>query len=390
MTNKPKVLFVDDDINLLKASRRLLRKDVDLEIANGANEALALMERSGPFDVLVSDQNMPEMKGIALLGEAAKRWPLTVRILLTGNDDQDTAISAVNEGKVFRFVRKPCQPSELLAAIREAGQQHSLLAAEKMLLEKTLSGSVKVLTDVLSLTEPELFKKAMKVQKWARRLAPHLNLSNPWELNLSTMLYPIGMVALPDDVAQRFAAGEELSAEEKSIVETIPATARDLIKNIPRLENVAKTIFYSRKGYDGSGFPHEDVKGEDLPLSARVLHILIDLVDEVVDKDMSILEGLKALANKPQLYDLRLLELATKLLPGEAAPQNQIQVFEKLMPNQLTEGDMVMKPIKDQNGRVLLTSGSELTTMIIKRLKLMQKAGSIAEQIHISRWKEAS
>jgi response regulator RpfG family c-di-GMP phosphodiesterase len=391
MVEKIRVLFVDDDTNLLKAAKRLLRKEIDLYIAASGEDALHSLAQNGPFDVLVSDQNMPSMKGVTLLGEAAKKWPSTVRIMLTGNDDQDTAISAVNDGKIYRFVRKPCQPTDLLAAIKDGAQHHALLMREKNLLEQTLSGSVKVLTDMLSLAKPDAFKKTSLVQKWAKMLAPNLDMPNGWEINLATMLYPVGAVTLPDSIAARHYSGDELNAQEQKLVEALPLAAKELIDNIPRLEGVARAIYYSRKAYDGTGFPHDETKGDDLPAVSRLLKILIDLVDLVSDQELSLQDALAKLDDNSHLYDNGILQIAMRILHEEEGYEGpQIQVFEHLPATRLHEGDMIMKPVKDKQGRVLLASGAELTSILIKRLKSMQDAGLIDDEVQISRWQKAS
>lgn len=391
MTPKTRVLFVDDDENLLKAARRILHKEIDLTVASSGQQALEVLDKSGPFEVLVSDQNMPSMKGVTLLSEAANRWPLTVRIMLTGNNDQETTIAAVNNGKVFRFVRKPCQPLDLLDAIKDGAKHHALLAGEKALLEQTLSGSVKVLTDVIAISKPEVFKTVSVVQKWARQVSGKLGLSSPWELKLAAMLYPLGDVALPDNILEKRASGARLTDAEQAIVEQCPRAARDLIENIPRLEGVARAIYYSRKGFDGSGFPNDDVKGKSLPPIARLLRILVDLVDQKTESEKPVSDGLKRLAMQPKLYDLEMLEIvANTLAEGSDGKPGHVKVVHELEASDLAEGDVLVKALRDENGRALLTAGSELTPVIIRRIAHLHEAGKMKDRVHVSRWKKAA
>ena len=126
-----RVLFVDDDPQILNAFRRGLRKRLDLHTAEGGKAGLEALEKEGPFAVVVSDQQMPEMDGITLLREVKNRAPLTVRMMLTGNADQGTAAAAVNEGHIFRFLTKPCTPDELAAAVDAAKEQYRLVTAER-------------------------------------------------------------------------------------------------------------------------------------------------------------------------------------------------------------------------------------------------------------------
>ena len=116
----PTVLLVDDDKNLLQGLMRALRSQpYTLLTANSAEEAAFLL-KSNTIDVVVSDECMPGMRGTDYLKWVAKNFPETVRILLTGKPSPDTAVRAVNQGQVFRFLTKPCRDWDLAMAIRDA------------------------------------------------------------------------------------------------------------------------------------------------------------------------------------------------------------------------------------------------------------------------------
>ena len=115
-----KILFVDDDPNLLAAMQRNLRKRFTLEVAVEGTVALEMVKKRGPYAVIVADMTMPVMNGVELLEEVSALAPDTVRIMLTGNADQHTAAEAVNRGSVFRFLSKPCAPDTLTAALDTA------------------------------------------------------------------------------------------------------------------------------------------------------------------------------------------------------------------------------------------------------------------------------
>jgi hypothetical protein len=115
--------------------------------------------------VVVSDLQMPGMDGITLLSSLRKVSPDTVRVLLTGHADVDAAIAAVNEGNIFRFLRKPCPPGALLRALEASVEQYRLITAERVLLEQTLRGSLKTLTDILAFVNPVAFGRAIRSRK---------------------------------------------------------------------------------------------------------------------------------------------------------------------------------------------------------------------------------
>jgi len=102
-----KILFVDDEINVLHGYRRNLRSLFDVHIANSGSEALKIIAEQGDFAVIISDYRMPEMDGIELLHKVKEISPDTIRIILTGFADMQIAIEAINEGNIFRFLTKP-------------------------------------------------------------------------------------------------------------------------------------------------------------------------------------------------------------------------------------------------------------------------------------------
>ncbi|MGD9858372.1 MAG: HD domain-containing phosphohydrolase, partial [Planctomycetaceae bacterium] len=257
-----KVLCVDDDAKILNGIRRQLGGQFDLETAEGPLAAQQLLEQSGPYAVVVSDMRMPEMTGIELLKLIRKTYPDTVRIMLTGESDLNTTINAVNEGNIFRFLSKPCGAEILGTAISDGLRQYQLVTAERELVEGTLKGSVKLLSEMLSLVSPASFGRAARVQRMATKVGEKLGTANLWELEIAALLSPLGCVTVPDAIVEKVSRGERLSAAESEAYETHPRFASKLLKNIPRLESVAQTIEYQSQSFDGTGFPGDGVRGE--------------------------------------------------------------------------------------------------------------------------------
>ena len=115
-----RILFVDDEPNALQAYRRALRRVFQIETALGWREALESIRQQGPYAIVVADVRMPEMSGIELLDRIRREWPETVRIILTGNADRQTAVDAFDCGRVFCFLSKPCS-SQMLTEALQAG-----------------------------------------------------------------------------------------------------------------------------------------------------------------------------------------------------------------------------------------------------------------------------
>jgi DNA-binding NtrC family response regulator len=122
-SNLPCILCVDDEPRVTEGLALLLRRDYRAVTAAGGQAALEKIKEVGAPAVILSDMRMPGMDGTSLLKAVKRLYPETTRILLTGEPGRDAAISAINEGQIFRFLTKPCAPDKVLAAI-EAGVTH--------------------------------------------------------------------------------------------------------------------------------------------------------------------------------------------------------------------------------------------------------------------------
>jgi DNA-binding NtrC family response regulator len=126
-----RVLFVDDDANLLAGVARTLRKKIAAVTALGPEAGLRAIAEDGPFAVVVADMHMPGMDGLCLLAQAKALAPATVRILFTGDADLEAANAAVARGEIFGFLTKPCPPDRLLPALRSAIDRHHAMSGRR-------------------------------------------------------------------------------------------------------------------------------------------------------------------------------------------------------------------------------------------------------------------
>ncbi|MGO8757588.1 MAG: response regulator [Terracidiphilus sp.] len=131
-----KILFVDDEASVLDGYRRVLRLEFSLTTALSGEQGLATIKATGPYAVVVSDMRMPGMNGAEFLAQVRQRAPDSVRILLTGHADLDSAIDAVNKGNIFRFLTKPCEKQVLVDAIHSALEKFRERTAQKDLVKR--------------------------------------------------------------------------------------------------------------------------------------------------------------------------------------------------------------------------------------------------------------
>lgn len=253
-----KVLFVDDEPNVLAALKRLFFKMFDVSVATSGPEGLNLLKHRGPFAVVVSDMNMPEMDGIHFFKKVKELYPETVRIMLTGRADLDIAMNAVNEGNVFRFVTKPCSNKTMEWVLEAALEQYYLIRAEKDLLSSTLKGSVDVLIDILSLTNPLAFSQATRVKQLVSQIAVALKIKDKFKLELAAMLFPIGCVTIPSRVLQKVYRNEKLLAGEIDMMRDSLDISCSLISEIPRMEDVAAIMEATKINYSDKKEANDD------------------------------------------------------------------------------------------------------------------------------------
>src|SRR5262245_21368459 len=122
---KRSILYVDDELDNLLVFEAAFEADFTIFTANSGKEALEILERD-PIPVVVADQRMPGMSGAELFGTIRRRYPQTKRILLTGYTDPDDMASAINDGQIFHFVKKPWDRSFLFSIFVRAFQSHDL------------------------------------------------------------------------------------------------------------------------------------------------------------------------------------------------------------------------------------------------------------------------
>ena len=133
---RPSVLFVDDEPHVTQALKRTLRREpYKLYSADTAAAGLELLDNES-IEIVVSDEKMPGMSGCEFLAEVRRRHPATIRMMLTGEASMEAAIRAINEGEIYRFFTKPCNPADLKATLRQAVLQHQLVRQSHKLLEK--------------------------------------------------------------------------------------------------------------------------------------------------------------------------------------------------------------------------------------------------------------
>jgi response regulator RpfG family c-di-GMP phosphodiesterase len=372
------ILLVDDEEAILDGLRRQLRKKFTVHTAGGGAAALEILAAE-PIAVVVSDMRMPQMDGATFLAKVKTLYPNVIRILLTGQADTQAAISAVNEGQIYRFLTKPCPPEVLLEEIGSAVELNRLVAAEKELLGSTLRRTVEALAATLSLAQPLAFARAVRVQRVVTELASALELEEPWEVEVTAMLAHLGAVTLPPTVLAKLDAGRPLDEDERDMEARVPQLSRDLVAAIPRLEVVAQSIGWQRARYDGKGSAPGVPAGDALPLAARMLRLAADF-EAGVSQRPSVQTTLSALQADAGAYDPRLLDALVGCHDDAdpEAPPRDVDVMD------LDEGMVIFDDILTTDGVLLIGRGTVVTDALIHRLENYADQGRVTASIRVT------
>lgn len=376
---KPKVLLVDDEPAICKLLGLQLRDEYDVSTATSGAEALNLLANVGPFAVIVSDYEMPEMDGPTFLSLANQHSPDSVRLMLTGNRHFEVAIEAINTGAVFRFVNKPCNATKLGPVLQQAVEQYKLRTAERDLLNKTLDGSVNLLIDVVSTISPLTFGTASAAAGVVRDICDSMKSKNGWEIRLAAMLSQIGCVALGKELSEKIASGAPLDKHEQEMCEGHPEIGNNLVSRIPRLQGVANIIARQRLNYSSA----REFRDEEWFSGAAILRVALDYV-LLTGRGESGAAAIKQMRMNADDYDP--MVLATLQSVRETQERS---VIAKRMVNELKEGMTLAGDVLDARGQLLITKGRELSNFLLERIRSFAR-GSRGVQEPISVFELAS
>ncbi len=368
-----RILCVDDEAHVLSGLRRTLRGRFELVLAEGAKHALEVLAEEGPFAVVLADMRMPGMDGAQLLSKVRDEYPETVRMMLTGNADLLTAIRAVNEGNIFRFLNKPCGTEDLARALEAGIEQHKLICAEKEVLEQTLNGCIKVLTEILSLTDPESFGNSDELKGLAGDVARKLELPRPWEVEMATMLAQLGRLTVPADVLKRADHGGKLNAAECKMLKSIPSIGGSLIEEIPRLKGVAELVKQQAEDWKS--------EMEAAPaVGARIIRTLQDM-QSMGESGISRQQALTFMDRESKVHDSDVVAAVAECVGVglvESEPVTRQITFAALRPGHVLAASLITS-----DGRMMLREGKRIGQVLLERLRNHHQISGFREPLYI-------
>ena len=330
MDYKYKVLIVDDEEDNLALLYRTLRGKYNITKANNAIQALDIL-KTEQFDCILSDHKMPLMDGVEFLKRVNDIQPKTMRLLVTAYSDVKILIDAINYAKIYRYIKKPYTPDELLMIVEAALETYQLKIDNENLiadLKDLFSGTVKAIIEALDAKDSFTLGRSRRVAFFALKLVDKMSLT-PTEVSqieLAGLLHDIGMIGVAEEILNKT---QKLSDEEYEKIKMHVHYSVKILEDIKQLAEITEIIKYHHEYYNGCGYPF-GLKGEEIPLGSRIIAIA-DAYDAMTSnrayrKSLTSQEAVKVLQTSAgKQFDPNLVDLFVSILPDALAEIEQYE-----------------------------------------------------------------
>jgi putative two-component system response regulator len=302
------ILFVDDEDFILDIAVSIFAEEgIEILTARSGEEALEQV-KNHEIAVLVSDNHMPGMMGLDLLSMVKSISPDTVKILMTGFADLETAIDAINRVEVFRFIVKPWENTQLVELVKDALKRYRLIKSIIRGDEATMLS----LVHALELKDPYTRGHSERVAQYALMIAEHLNLptENRVAIRYGSWLHDCGKIGVSENILNNEGP---LDDAEIHIVRNHPMWGAEVARQARLSEIIVNIILSHHERYDGKGYP-SGLKGDAIPIEARIVAVA-DIYDALttkrpyrgaytMDKALEMLISMKGNVLDPELVEV--------------------------------------------------------------------------------------
>ena len=425
---RPRLLFVDDEKNILNALNRLFfNANYEILLANSAKEALDILNVL-PVNVIVSDQRMPETTGVELLIQARDIQPNAIRIILTGYTDISAAQQAINQGAIYHFLTKPWNDEEFISVITRALDYYFLQAKNKQLYEEnqrqneelkalnenlnqrvkertkaifqknqeladlnqklseSFSKLVRLVVEIIEIKSLDLSSHSKRVAAAARYIAAEMNLPEDQleTIEIAGLLHDIGKISLPDQTITK--RENLLTIEELNLWKKHSLIGERILGNIDRLTEVRRIVRHHHENYNGSGFP-DGLRADEIPLGARII-AAADAYDKLVNKiylnvDNTRTRALKAIRLKmgteldPDVVTKMISFLQTPRPKGQTRREIELRPFE------LKENMILSRDLYTTRGSMVFQKDKRLDPASIKTILDSERLEKLLTSVYV-------
>jgi len=421
------ILAIDDEIDVLKALKRVLRREgMDILLATCGEDAVTLLEQYEPA-VIICDQRMPGMMGAAVLAESVRLRPDAFRITLTGYTDLGAAQASINEGQVNQFLTKPWDDDHLIQVVRQGIQTHNLIAENRRLqkltqeqnvklaawneeledkvklrteqvekrnrlllklsekLESSLRDAVGVLASTLEAVSPALGLHSKRVAKTAKQIGAALNMDRASlrDLEFAAYLHDIGKIVTM--AASAANTGRKHDQPNKVRID-IPEAGYEILSRVNGFKPIATAIRYQAIRYDRVGLP-SDVLISDVPGNSYIIAVA-DAFDQSLYQTATPTAASfedsrrKIAAGSGKMFAPNIVAaMLETVCPELLLPLNDVEM--ELSPTQLKPGMILCADFKNADGLLLLKDGAVLTDEMIDRIRDLRGGGALLTGIRV-------
>lgn len=408
------VLVVDDDKDVLHAiSETLTREGFRVSVCLNPVEAL---ERLGAdeFGVVIADNYMPEMTGLELLARVRAGWPMVTRVLITGMLAIDTLIAAINSGEIYRFIAKPWNSAELVAAVDNSLQRNFLLVSNQRLQDETMACNAQLIR-----ANSELAERVQEVSRQKQAIdEAHAALGRNFERSLdlvyrlistfygllgtqiqqvvkiceamacddhfseeerrvlraSSWLYDLGFLAFERGFIHRaLNHADRLSIEEKQLLRQHTVVGQTLAAFAGDLDGVGVTIRGHHERCDGTGYP-DGLRKEQIPWTARCLAVAVMYVTSGLSPEKALELVLRESGSG---LDPDAVAVFRRNMRTDSLPRNVREMLVK----ELKPGFELADGVRSQAGMLLMPEGTRLTLSHIDKIRTHSEMHLINDQI---------
>lgn len=423
MAEKLKLLLIDDEVEILNALKRVLRKEYDVHAFNEPDGAIQAL-KDEEFAIIVSDMKMPIMDGATFLATAREITPDSVRILLTGYSDMESTARAINEGNIFSYASKPWNNEDLKQLLSNASERYLLkreneeltnkltlvnkklkefnanlelkvkqrsaaLAQSNTKLKNSIHKHRNMFQQILDMVSLIIEDRTKDKKGHNKRVAIHSKLlaeSLGWDRTriintyIAALVHDVGMVALPDELLN--IPELEFSPQQVGEFKNHAQTGADIIQQLPQLEPISNIV-----RHQFTNMPTEERQTPECSTESRIIRLVADydgyLLGLKTGQSLTPEETVSCIKeNIGYLYDGELLEAYLALL--KKLPSMKVSELDYcLTTSQLEPGMSISEDIINKNGAVLLAKDAILSENIIKKLKQYEQANDFQLTIYV-------
>ncbi|HYD95914.1 MAG TPA: HD domain-containing phosphohydrolase [Noviherbaspirillum sp.] len=408
---QPSILFVDDEQNILSSLRRVFRtQGYQVLTADSGAAGLQILE-SEPVDLVISDMRMPQMDGAQFLERVRKRWPETIRLLLTGYADVQSILAAINRGEIYRYITKPWDDTDIVLVVRHALERrvleqekrrlelltlqqneelralnagleakveerttalraaHDRLVEANNKLKTSFLTSIKVFSSVIEMRGGKLAGHSRRVADLARKIAIKLELDQQevQEVFVAALLHDIGKIAFSDDLLAQ--PVNTMNGEQLGQYRRHPLRAEQLLMPLEDLRGAARILRAQLERFDGQGFP-DGLSGFNIPLGARILALASDfdnlqngvLLQRSLRADEAVAAVVQAQGTR---YDPQIVAVFQEVISGRTA---EVQPEVAMRAHALRPGMVLSRDLITHDGFLLLSAENRLDERVIRQI----------------------